>query len=848
MFLGSKAANAQLIPDTTVGTEITPFDPNNSIIGGGTTIEQNLFHSFESFNIAPGKGVFFLAPNDVNHIFSRVTGSASSQIDGVLGTFGSDADLFFINPNGIVFGPGASLAVQGSFIATTADGVQLGNSGQFNAAVPASDSLLAINPSAFFFSDLTQPGDIKTNQAGLEVPNGEALVLLGGDITIDGGGLIADGGRLELGAIASTGDIPFSATNQSLSVPDTAQRSDIQIINNAIIGFLNTTNGQTASVRIYTNDLGIRDNSFIITGISPGTNLGNISTGNIQVNAARDIILSNNAVLATTIAGKGQVGTIDIVAENLSILDNSSIGHVIDGEGSTGNIVIDVQDQVVIDDSDISDTGFSTTAIFTSLNSNAIGKTGDISLSAGNLAIRNGFVSTSFFGSGTAGDIVVDIEDEVILENGIIGSSIFPEAQGDGGDISIFANRLEIFDDSSINTDTRGIGNAGDIKVIVQGGIILTGNEAVGSSISSEIETSGIGNSGKIEISATSLEVFNGSTITNAVLGRGNAGNITINTSDFVVLDGVRNDPNGNFPSSTFSFVDEGAIGNGGDIEIVTGRLQVTNRGEINVSMLGQGRAGNIIINATDDIRLNNGLILAESFSDSPAGSITIRADSLVLDSISLLSTATKSVDGGNINLILDDLLLLRDRSDIRAQAGTLGGGGNGGNIDINSSFIIAIPIENSDIQANAFEGDGGQVDIAARGVFGIEPRPTLTPLSDITASSENSVEGIVTVNALDTSFIQDNLATLPDQFINPNSLILNSCVDHSQTEAGSFTITGDNLSESPDTQTAGQYPTGSVQSLSITENVSGQPNDTIVEPSAIYRTTDGRLVMAKIC
>ena len=287
------------VPDTTVGTQITPFDPDTSIIEGGTTVEQNLFHSFESFDIDPGKRVFFFGPNGVNHIFSRVTGGDPSQIDGVLGTFGSDADLFLINPNGVVFGPEASLAVQGSFIATTADGVQLGGSGQFSAIMPTTDNLLAVDPSAFFFPSVGQPGNIQIVQSTLLVPAGEALVLLGGNITADNGSLVSDGGRLEMGAIATADIVTFSPIDYALLIPETAQRGDIQLTNDTSISFFNVASDQATSIRVYADNLDISNDTLFNTAINTGLDLSDRQTGTIQINATGNVTLSDDVIIST---------------------------------------------------------------------------------------------------------------------------------------------------------------------------------------------------------------------------------------------------------------------------------------------------------------------------------------------------------------------------------------------------------------------------------------------------------------------------------------------------------------------------------------------------------------------
>ncbi len=654
----SGSANGQPIPDNTVGTEITPFDPDTSIIDGGITVEQNLFHSFESFSIAPGKRVFFFGPDSVEHIFSRVTGNSPSKIDGVLGTFGSDADLFLINPNGVVFGPEASLSVQGSFIVTTAAGIQLGEAGQFSATTPTADSLLAVNPSAFFFS------------------------------------------------------------------------------------------------------------SF-------------------------------------------------------------------------------VNDQLTIVDSDLDDRF--PTVIQTAIGIEGIGESGDISISANNIDIRNGFLLGGMLGNGSSGDIEINAQGRIRLINGSVGTDTGPSSiKNGGGNITISANALELLETSGVITDTAGIGDAGDIKLNIRERIVISGNKLESSIISSEVEASGIGDGGDIEIVTTSLEIINVGQISALTEGVGDAGNITINVSDFM-LDGERRINGIRFPSSVLSFVGDNAKGEGGNVEILTDRLTLTNGAVISNSSFGEGPAGNINIQATDYVRLNQSDFFSESLSDSPAGNLVVSTDRLFLENESFLSTATTTVDGGDIFLTIDRLLLLRDRSNIIATAGNAGLGGDGGNITITTPFIVAIPTENSDITANAFAGSGGQVNIIAQGVFGIEPRPQLTSLSDITASSQTGVSGIVTINSLDTNFIQNNLTTLPEQFINSDTLISNSCVERSQTVNGTFTIARNSLAETPN-NTASVYSISSVQPLNPSQDDPEQFDHGLIEPSGIYRTVDGRLVMSQPC
>ncbi len=110
----------QIIPDETLGAESSVVTPDNikgiesDHISGGAVRGSNLFHSFREFNIGEGRGGYFENPAAIENIFSRVTGNNPSNILGTLGVLGN-ANLFFLNPNGILFGRNASLDLRGSF-------------------------------------------------------------------------------------------------------------------------------------------------------------------------------------------------------------------------------------------------------------------------------------------------------------------------------------------------------------------------------------------------------------------------------------------------------------------------------------------------------------------------------------------------------------------------------------------------------------------------------------------------------------------------------------------------------------------------------------------------------------
>jgi filamentous hemagglutinin family protein len=263
---------AQVTPDNTLGDEssvVNTRDATNESIDGGAIRGQNLFHSFEEFNVDAGRGVYFANPEAINNIFSRVTGNNVSNILGTLGVDGA-ANLFLINPNGIVFGEGASLDVQGSFAATTADGIEFGEQGFFGVSNPESPKLLTINPSAYLFNQVA-PGAIANNSrvtinnipVGLIVDAGKSLSLVGGDINLNGGIVNALGGKVDLGGLAAAGTIGIN-NDGSLSFPNNVARADVFLSKGA---FVNVSAIGGGAININANDLKLTEESKLQSGI-----------------------------------------------------------------------------------------------------------------------------------------------------------------------------------------------------------------------------------------------------------------------------------------------------------------------------------------------------------------------------------------------------------------------------------------------------------------------------------------------------------------------------------------------------------------------------------------------------
>ena len=200
-------ALANIVPDGTLGPErstVHALGPQLDRIEGGALRGTNLFHSFRAFNIGEGRGAYFANPAAVENIFSRVTGGSPSRLFGTLGVLGK-ANLFFLNPNGILFGPNFSLDVRGSFVASTANSLAFPDGSLFSASEPQAPPLLTVNvtaPIGLRFEGAS-PGAI-VNAGNLTANEGQNLTLAAGTVASTGL-LSAPGGEVAVVSVPGAG-------------------------------------------------------------------------------------------------------------------------------------------------------------------------------------------------------------------------------------------------------------------------------------------------------------------------------------------------------------------------------------------------------------------------------------------------------------------------------------------------------------------------------------------------------------------------------------------------------------------------------------------------------------------
>jgi len=487
----SLPAQGQITPDATLGNEESQVIRGAEVRGdvadlieGGAIRGGNLFHSFEDFNVEAGGRVYFANPAGIDSILSRVTGGDLSNIFGTLGVDGA-ADLFLLNPNGIVFGETAVLDVQGSLTISTASSIQLGEDGRFSATNPASDNLLEIDPSVFWFDELVQPGAITITGSTLQMPIGEALSLVGGEVRIDGAQINAPGGRVNIAALAEGGSIRFDAPNALLMVEDTLARSDVFLGNAASINVQSDGGG---NISIYSRNLSVANSSGISAGIASGLGTINSRAGNIQINATETVTVADSSTIANGTVGTGDGGNVDVTANNIELINGSQISTAGLGQGQVGDVNLFAENRITFSGRSLLD-ATTPSGITSSIASSGFvpgvgnfpgeGNSGNIQLRAREIALSDAaqIFSSSFAASGNAGDITFTADTLVLTEGSKITSGTFLSA-GDAGDITLNVSDRVTLDGvdpstqlvSSVSSEVGAgsTGDGGNIRLVVK--------------------------------------------------------------------------------------------------------------------------------------------------------------------------------------------------------------------------------------------------------------------------------------------------------------------------------------------------------------------------------------------
>lgn len=565
--------------------------------------------------------------------------------------------------------------------------------------------------------------------------------------------------------------------------------------------------------------------------ISFSTNSGNITLNDLTL-YSYSFAQSANARNGGEISLYSRSGNIylnnsTLSAYSLAPLAGSQNGGTVSISTPSGNIISDLTSYIL---------SFSISKL-----GESSGNGGEINLTAKNQISNLGLFTSSAFGQAGAVNIK-GVDDLAIASLQIITSKTvnFPKRaydindpntfittifgtgeSGRSGDVTVTGAKNLIFDNTLILSTTQGIDPAGNIAIISPDAIIFQNSQILSN-------TSSKGNAGNIAVTAGQNITFNSnSQITAQTSNDGKAGNIDLKAGNSIL-----------FTAGTGLFA--------------------------NTTMGSKGNGGNITIDPHSVVLKDGATIAVDSLGFGLGGNISILANFLSLLNGSSITASTASTNGGNINLNVPSILLLRYASNITTTAGTANAGGNGGNISINAGFIVGVKGENSNIFANAFTGNGGNININTNAIYGLEFHPQLTSFSDISASSQFGLQGTVVVStpSLDPS---RGLTTLPVNLSDPSKQISQSCGVGGKLSSrdSSFTILGrGGLPKSPSDELSSTQPLvelanlvpdsnnqnlGSVANPESKQEVKKAVSQGIIEANAIARDSRGvlRLVSA---
>ncbi|WP_353572348.1 filamentous hemagglutinin N-terminal domain-containing protein [Candidatus Albibeggiatoa sp. nov. BB20] len=557
----------------------------------GQTVGHNLFHSFDRFNLNQGEIAQFSGSDSIQNIISRVIGGEPSLINGTLRSMIPNADFYFLNPYGILFGASARLEVQGSFHASTADYLKLSDGGEFHTRFPEQDILSIASVANFgFLTDnpapisITTVGELNQELAKLYYDENAELIyskapykllanqqfsLIGGDIEISGHYdnnsvlplMYFPQGHINLIGIASQGEVAIQA--EQVQLTGFSQFANISL-NNVL------AENHGGWLFIQGNQLTINDTNIIST------------------------VLSHDHASHATIRAQADIA-----------LNQTKINLSTESQGHAGNISIETQADFNLYNSEVD--AFTT--------EHALGDAGDITIQSQNINLDNSSISSNTYGKGNAGHVTINNQNQMSLSR---SSNISSNTLGQGlaGNVSLFnQGNLSLFDGAAITSRTESIGDAGSVVINNEGDMTLDQNTSIKS------DTQGIGNAGHIVITANNILLQNDSGIFSSSEGSpdninqqgSNAGNVSIDVRDTLRIQNNNNAPNQRGRASNISSYVEAEFranqatytGIGGQVEIKARKLLLSNGGQISVSSLAvKGgktlRGGNINIVAEE--------------------------------------------------------------------------------------------------------------------------------------------------------------------------------------------------------------------------------------------------------
>jgi filamentous hemagglutinin family protein len=744
-----------VVLDGSFGTSGALPGPNFIITASmGRQIGPNLFQSFSDFNLTSSQSATFTGTGStgpISNILARVTGGSASTIDGTINSQIAGANLFLLNPSGVVFGPNAQVNVTGSFVVGTPNYLKLADGGKFNTSLGNDSQLSSAPVSAFGFLSATPK---PVSFAGTQFSNPGGIHIIGGDLTFDQGtpdggtlrgtSLLAASGNLTLFSAASVGEVPFnlampgsgygSATNTSfgnitiqnqskLAIDGTGGGSVVirgghLVVDNSTISSVNSGSIAGGTISVQSDQVALQNAGVIYSRTSFSGSGSNILVDAGSLTITGSGIPNSVAGIESLTSSSGNSGNVTLnVAGVMTISNVGTVASLTFGNGSAGNITIHAGSLNVVSESEV----FS---ISESLGTLPVsGQAGSINVTVANgllLDDASGLISTTA-SQGGAGSVTVLAGSVAIANGGLISSNT--SASGNGSNVEVIAGSLNI---DSAGGGPTGIASTSDVGATGAGGSLtvdVSGNAAItgtGGGISSSTYSSG--NGGQLTVNVGGLlSLTNGAEIVGGTFSSGQSGSMLLQAGSFAI------DSDGNIDSYTgvLDQSNNGATGNAGPLTVnVAGDLTITEGAEISSTAFSSGEGGALTVNVGGALAITyGGLVTSGTFSSGTSGALLVQADSIYLDSLGFTealtgianeSSAGATGNSGSLTVDVANSLVISDGGEISSGTKSTG---NGGEVVVQAGSLT---IENAQ-EAVELTGISSETD----GTFDIHGNPT---------------------------------------------------------------------------------------------------------------------------
>jgi filamentous hemagglutinin family protein len=732
-------SQAQISLDGSLGMAGPLTGPHYTIpYSVGQVRGPNLFHSFGQFNLFAGESATFTGPSTIHNILGRVTGGSRSIIDGLISTSSMPgANLYLLNPSGVLFGPNASLDMSGSFHVSTADYVRFADGAVFSTHLAVSSVLTVAPLVAFGFLGPTA-APITVADSQLQVPNGATLSLIGGDIAVAPflgirlPVLRAPGGNIHLVSVASAGEVGINPADPT---------APVQVGSFASLGRIDLTGARLDVSGSPGGTIVIRGGHLLLdsatvaadtTGDRDGARVG------IDINVTQDMVATQSSTITADVHGAGRAGDVRLTADTLDLNQDTTIGARASSgtTGERGNIDITTRLMQVTGGAQVTGSTIGTgrggtitvtvaetltlagggqngspSAVGTSVQGYGPGST--VIVRTNRLVMRDGgLIMSNTFGAGPAGEVTVQV-GTLEMSGGAINAASGTD-RGEAGTITVMARDITLRGGGQLNASTAGTGRGGTVRVTAADTLTIVGQSPtrVPSGVLSNASPSASGDAGQIVISASTLTMDTG--LIQAVAAAGSSGNA-------------------------------------GGIDVRAGRMTLSGGAQMDTSTRGSGRGGTVTVTATESLMLAGSSptgipsgVFSDTSGSGAAGMVQVSAPQLTMQTGAAIRSDTSATGAAGMVMVRAGVLDLQGGV-IRSQSN--GSTGDAGVVVVEGTRLTVGA--GGQISSSTFgAGRGGTVTVTATESLTLAQSSTDTPSGVFSNTSGSGAAGMVQVTA----------------------------------------------------------------------------------------------------